>query len=101
MKDYINNKWGWLSVILMVTSLSFSLVGKAESDAEKELGPPAGTAGHNQNQDPEKRLGTRGHHVPDKTERSTAEQELRQPDKAAEHEQNEAPKKHLGTRGLR
>lgn len=39
----------WLSIPLLITLMSFPLASKAKRDAENDLGPPAGTAGHQQN----------------------------------------------------
>ncbi len=51
MKKSIKKQWGFLSVILMISSISISLADKPESDAEQDFGRPAGTAGYEGNRD--------------------------------------------------
>ena len=100
MKNFFKKNGGWLSVILMISSLSFPLTGKASSDADNELGPPAATPGHTQDQDPEKHLGTRGSLVP-LNPKSDAKEALEKPTDTAGNEQPEASKKQLDTQELR
>lgn len=46
MKYFLKKQWVWLSVILTISSISISFADKHESDAEQEIGKPAGTPGH-------------------------------------------------------
>ena len=100
MKNFIKAQRASRSVILLIIVLSFPLTGKAKSDADNELGPPAATPGHAQNQDPEKHLGTRGALVPLKP-KSDAKEALEKPTDTAGNEQPDASKKQSDTQELR
>lgn len=68
MTAFLKKHRVWLSAILLITIMPFSLIIKAESDAEKKLGLPAGTAGHQQDEELEflrKPTGRKEHRQPD------------------------------------
>ena len=69
MTAFFKKHRDWVSVIVLITAMSFSFTSKAQSDAEKDLGPPAGTAGYQQDEKLESPLvppmGTRGHYRPE------------------------------------